>query len=215
MNVTEFTPTASQAAILSADADIVIYAGPVGCGKSTAMILAAQVRSIETEFRSHLIRDGQCDEIRYDRITIRLGQTLATMEDHIASKVFSTLCIDQLEDVSQQGFFNFLSRCRSGGRFRPRVYASVSPIDLNAESAIGQSDHRWIGKLLKWWIDPKTGMAIPERNGQKRSFCHHSHEIIWHPEEEVIISDFAQTTSITLISHDSTNKHLQNLSDCP
>ncbi|MFS6779604.1 terminase large subunit domain-containing protein, partial [Staphylococcus aureus] len=66
------------------------------------------------------------------------------------------------------------SRNRSTCGVRPYVRATTNP---DADS--------WVAEFISWWIDQKTGYAIPERSGVLRWFVRIGDNIIWadHPEE--------------------------------
>jgi predicted phage terminase large subunit-like protein len=69
------------------------------------------------------------------------------------------ICFDELTTFSRYQFFYLLSRNRSTTGKRPRVRASC-----NADAG------SWVADLIAWWIDPLTGYPIPERSGVIRYF---------------------------------------------
>lgn len=83
------------------------------------------------------------------------------------------LGFDELTHFSEQMFFYLLSRNRSMCGVRPYVRATTNP---DADS--------WVAKFISWWIDD-NGYAIPERGGVLRWFVRIGGEIQWadSPEE--------------------------------
>ena len=67
-----------------------------------------------------------------------------------------------------------VSRNRSTCGVRPYIRATCNP---DADS--------WVADFLAWWIDPETGLPIPERAGVLRYYIRVSDKIVWadRPEE--------------------------------
>ncbi len=64
------------------------------------------------------------------------------------------ICFDELTHFSKHQFFYMVSRNRSTCGVRPYIRATCNP---DADS--------WVADFLAWWIDPETGLPIPERAG--------------------------------------------------
>src|SRR5215472_10419042 len=64
------------------------------------------------------------------------------------------ICFDELTHFSKHQFFYMISRNRSTCGVRPYIRATCNP---DADS--------WVADFLAWWIDPETGFPIPERAG--------------------------------------------------
>lgn len=75
---------------------------------------------------------------------------------------------------TEEQFFYMLSRNRSTCGIKPFIKMTCNP---DADS--------WVRKLVDWWIDPNTGIAIPERSGVLRWFIKKDDSMIWadSPEE--------------------------------
>jgi predicted phage terminase large subunit-like protein len=69
---------------------------------------------------------------------------------------------DQLEEFEEAQFWYLLSRARSTLGVRPYVRASANPVP--DDDPVGG----WLHRMLQWWIDPASGLAIPERSGVMR-----------------------------------------------
>lgn len=81
---------------------------------------------------------------------------------------------DELTHFSEYQFFYMLSRNRSTCGVRPYVRASCNP-----------DPDSWVARFISWWIDQDTGYAIPERSGVLRWFVRIGDTIQWadHPDE--------------------------------
>jgi Terminase large subunit, T4likevirus-type, N-terminal len=79
-----------------------------------------------------------------------------------------------LTHFSAHQFFYMVSRNRSTCGVRPYIRATCNP---DAES--------WVADFLSWWIDPETGLPVPERAGVLRYFIRVAEKIEWadRPEE--------------------------------
>src|ERR1051326_5737574 len=69
-----------------------------------------------------------------------------------------------------------LSRNRSSCRIKPYIRATCNP---DADS--------WVADFLSWWIDQKTGLAIPERAGGLRYYVRVSEKIIWADQPDKLL----------------------------
>lgn len=84
---------------------------------------------------------------------------------------------DELTHFSEYQFFYMLSRNRSASGVRPYVRATCNP---DAGS--------WVAKLIEWWIDQETGYAIPERSGVIRYFMRLGDEMVWGASPAEVIA---------------------------
>lgn len=83
------------------------------------------------------------------------------------------ICFDELTHFSAKQFWYMVSRNRSMCWVRPYIRATCNP---DADS--------WVAEFIAWWIDPKTGFAIPERAGVLRWFVRVGDTIIWADRPE-------------------------------
>jgi len=74
---------------------------------------------------------------------------------------------DQLEEFTEQQFFYLLSRNRSVSGVRPYVRATCNP------------QPGWLADLLSWWIDQDTGYPLEDRAGVLRWYVRDGDEIVW------------------------------------
>ncbi|MFY0682876.1 MAG: phage terminase large subunit [Thalassovita sp.] len=89
------------------------------------------------------------------------------------------ICFDELTHFTEYQFFYMVSRNRSMSGVRPYIRATCNP---DADS--------WVAKFIAWWIDQETGLAIPERSGVIRYFVRVGDTIHWASQPQ----DLAQYT---------------------
>lgn len=192
-----------QTTFLSTAADIAIYGGAAGGGKSWAL-LAEPIRHIKNPKFGAVIFRRTTTQIRNEgslwdesnNIYPSIGGKPKEMtlewkfpsgasvsmshlehEKSVANYQGSQIALelfDELTHFSEAQFFYMLSRNRSTCGVRPYVRATCNP---DADS--------WVAKFIAWWIDQDTGYAIPERSGAIRYFVRVGSKIIWAdtPEE--------------------------------
>jgi len=86
------------------------------------------------------------------------------------------ICFDELTHFTAHQFFYMVSRNRSTCGVKPYIRATCNP---DADS--------WVADFLAWWIDPESGLAIPERAGVLRYYVRVAEKTIWadRPDELV------------------------------
>lgn len=193
-----------QESFLASSADIVIYGGAAGGGKSWGLLLEP-LRHVTTNpafaavfFRRNTtqIRNpgGLWDESR-GLYPLSGGRPLAHQLEwrwpfggrikmaHLEHEgtvydwqgaQIPLICFDELTHFTQAQFFYMLSRNRSTCGVRPYIRATTNP---DADS--------WVRRFIAWWIDEATGLAIPGRSGVLRWFIRVNDAIVWgnNPEE--------------------------------
>jgi predicted phage terminase large subunit-like protein len=88
------------------------------------------------------------------------------------------ICFDELTHFSAHQFFYMVSRNRSTCGVRPYIRATCNP---DADS--------WVANFLEWWIDPESGLPIPERAGVVRYFIRIAEKIVWADRAEELMQD--------------------------
>ena len=210
-----------QMAFLSSPADIAIYGGAAGGGKTWALEFEP-VRHIRKPgfsaviFRRNAVQvrnpGGLWDESMklYPMLggeplqqplewTFPAGSKIkfAHLEHEVSvldwqGAQITLLCFDELTHFTQSQFFYMLSRNRSLCGVRPYVRATCNP---DADS--------WVAAFISWWIDPQTGHAIPERSGVIRWMCRVSDKIHWADTREALIKEHGndcEPKSVTFIA---------------
>ncbi len=222
----------AQTTFLSTTADIAIYGGAAGGGKTFALLIEP-LRHLENSlFRGVIFRrtspqirnvGGLWDESAklysplgmYGREsnldwTSKDGWQLKFSHLEQESDKYnwqgsqmSFLGFDELTHFDESQFFYLLSRLRSMSGIRGYVRATCNP---DSES--------WVADFLSWWIDQNTGYAIKERSGKIRWFCRVGDSLEWSDTADELKQKFGPDVapkSVTFISasiHD--NKLLLN-----
>jgi predicted phage terminase large subunit-like protein len=186
-----------QTQFLASEADIAIYGGAAGGGKTWALLLGP-IRHMEN-------KDFGCVFFRRTTVQIRnegglwdesaklyrlAGATPkeASLEWRFpsgASISFAHLehdknandyqgaqipliCFDELTHFNERQFWYLLSRNRSMCGVKPYIRATCNP-DVDS----------WVASFIAWWIDEESGYPIPERAGVLRWFVRISDRLVW------------------------------------
>jgi predicted phage terminase large subunit-like protein len=86
------------------------------------------------------------------------------------------ICFDELTHFTAHQFFFMVSRNRSTCGVRPYIRATCNP---DADS--------WVAEFVAWWIDPETGFPIPERAGALRYYVRVAEKIVWADRPQDLI----------------------------
>ena len=186
-----------QAQFLDAQADIAIYGGAAGGGKTWAL-LRETLRHMENPafnaviFRRNAVQarnpGGLWDEAlaMYAELGAKpVQQRLEWAFPSGARVKFAHLerestvlawqgsqvpliCFDELTHFSRGQFFYMLSRNRGTCGVRPYVRATCNP---DADS--------WLAEFIAWWICQNTGLPLPARSGALRWMIRLGDKIIW------------------------------------
>ena len=77
---------------------------------------------------------------------------------------------DELTNHTERQFWYMFTRNRSTSGVKPYVRATCNP-----------DPDSWVAKLISWWLDPDTGYPLPERAGKLRYFLRVGDELRWVP----------------------------------
>ena len=186
-----------QTKFLSNSADIVIYGGSAGAGKTFALLMEPLRHLKNSSFNAVLLRrtskqitkaGGPWDESQNLYPLVGGEPKLTKLEwgfpsgakiamGHIEhdkdldSWLGAQICLllwDQLETFTERMFFYMLSRNRSACGVRPYVRATCNP---DARS--------WLAGFIGWWINQDSGYPILERSGVIRWMVRLGREIFW------------------------------------
>ena len=183
------TPTrASRSGSSRSKADIAIYGGAAGGGKTWALLLQPAKHEAHADFSAVFFRrttvqirnpGGLWDESFKLYTGSGAEPFSAALEWRFPSgaKVrFAHLehektvlewqgaqapliCFDELTHFTAAQFWSMTARNRSVGLVKPYIRATCNP---DADS--------WVAELIAWWIDQETGLPIRSRNGKLRWF---------------------------------------------
>jgi predicted phage terminase large subunit-like protein len=186
-----------QTMFLETAADIAIYGGAAGGGKSYALLLEVLRHYNNPQFGAVIFRrttpqirneGGLWDE----SLTIYGPLGASASESHLEwefdsgcrvkfahleheKSVYSwqgsqipMIGFDELTHFTMQQFFYMLSRNRSTCGVPAYIRCTTNP-----------DPDSWVAEFISWWIDQKTGYPIPERNGKIRYFVRVRETIYW------------------------------------
>lgn len=197
-----------QRKFLSSEADIAIYGGAAGGGKSWAIVIdplryvhvpgfkAALFRRTTEEIRGS---DGLWEESckyypalgakgREQMLDWRWPNGATIRFEHLQHEStkfeyqgaqFCELGFDELTHFTETQFFYMLSRNRSTCGVKPYVRATCNP-DVKS----------WVAGYISWWIDQDSGFPIKDRSGVIRWFCRPHETIEWADTREELIARF-------------------------
>lgn len=198
----------AQERFLASPADIAIYGGAAGGGKSFGLLLECVRHSRNAKFGAvvfrrtfpQITREGGLWDNSME-LYAPMGATPNQTElqwtfgsgarvkfahlQHEKDKLdwqgaqVPLLCFDELPHFTESQFFYLLSRNRSLCGVKPYVRATCNP---DADS--------WVAKLIEWWIDEESGLPIPERAGVVRYFVRADEQIQWASTEKELIEQY-------------------------
>lgn len=202
-----------QTAFLSCPADIAIYGGAAGGGKSYGLLLDPLRHYNNAEFGGVIFRrtsvqvrneGGLWDDSMklYSMFKARpreatlewrfptgMSMSFANLEHekdvyNYQGAQIPWLGFDELTHFSETQFFYMLSRNRSTSGAKPRVRATCNP-----------DPDSWVRKFIDWWIGP-DGYAIPERAGKVRWFLRVNEQMVWADSQEEIYQIYGRGPEI-------------------
>lgn len=210
-----------QTDFLQTAADIAIYGGAAGGGKSYGLLLEPLRHFDNGRFGAVIFRRNST-QVRnegglWDESTTLYGGLGAYPRESALEHVFPSgmrvkfahleyersvldwqgaqipfIGFDELTHFSEKQFFYMLSRNRSATAGVPGyVRATCNP---DADS--------WVRGFIEWWINPDTGYAIPERSGVLRWFTRVNDSLVWGDSREELVERYGETSlpkSVTFI----------------
>ncbi len=208
-----------QEKFLSSEADIVIYGGAAGGGKTFSLLLEAMRHTGNPDFGAVLFRRTTPQITNeggmWDASAKIYGPVGATPKESTHEWLFPSgarvkmahleydknrldwqgsevplFGFDELSHFTAQQFWYMLSRNRSTCGIKPYIRATTNP-----------DPDSFVAELISWWIDQETGFAIPERSGVIRWFVRENDVVIWADSKEELIKKDAsrQPKSLTFI----------------
>lgn len=202
-------PQPTQEIFLSSSADIVIFGGSAGGGKTYALLMEPLRHMNNKDFGAVFFRRESTQITNegglWDTASTIYPDLGASMKSHPSPEctfpsgarvsfrhlnqentVYSyqgaqipLIVFDELTHFTKKQFFYMLSRNRSTCGVRPYVRASTNP-----------DPDSWVAEFIKWWIDQETGYAIPERSGVIRWFYVIDNNYVWGDSKEELIEKY-------------------------
>jgi predicted phage terminase large subunit-like protein len=210
----------AQEGFLSSAADITIYGGAAGGGKSYALLLEP-LRHVENgDFGAVILRRttpeitanvgglwAESEKLyaivggtpRFGYLDWRFPSGARIKFDHMEYEKdkhkyqgaqIPLICFDEITHFTEGQFWYMVSRNRSTCGVAPYIRGTCNP---DASS--------WVRQFIAWWIDDRSGYAIPERSGKLRWFVRHGGELQWANSREELQGRFPELTpkSMTFI----------------
>ena len=201
-----------QTLFCESTADVVIYGGAAGAGKTFALTLQPLAHIENPDFGCMMFRrtspeitneGGMWDEagkiypllqaekqigaLKYKfpsgaRISYRHIEYEKDLDKYQGSQI-TLICFDQLEHFTRKMFFYMLSRNRSTCGIKPYVRATCNPRP------------NWLADFLAWWIDQETGYPIQDRGGVIRYFIQVADTVRWADTKEELLEQFPHVES--------------------
>lgn len=208
-----------QTQFLSSEADICIFGGAAGGGKTYAILLEPLRHHSNKDFKAIVFRrngkqiknQGGLWSESQNLYPLLGAQPRAYMLDWVFPSGMNLkfdhlehdstvlnyqgaqiplIMFDELTHFSERQFFYMTSRLRSASGVPGYIRATCNP---DADS--------WVRTFIDWWID-EDGYAIPERSGVLRYYLRMGDEIVWgdHPDDlKLLYGQNKNPRSVTFI----------------
>lgn len=217
----EFRPQKGpQQDFLTSRADIVVYGGSAGGGKTYGLLLEC-LRHKNTKGFSAVIFRRESTQVRnpgglWDtsmeifpfaggipkesslewKFSPESRVKFAHMEhdkDRFSwqGSQIPLIAFDELTHFSWSQFVYMLSRNRSTCGVKPYIRATTNP-----------DPDSWVRTFIDWWIDPESGYPIPSRSGVIRWFIVVNDQTYWSTSRDALIEQYpnARPKSVTFIA---------------
>lgn len=179
-------------------ADITIYGGTAGSGKTFSEILAPLINIDDPNFNATFFRRTRPELTTgggiwdtsgkvYPRFNATPNETTLKWKfpsgasikfsplqydkdaNSYQSAAIPLIIFDEVTQFTSYQFFYLITRNRAPTGYNKSCWVMAS---CNAEPG-------WVADLIAWWWDPKTGYPIPERSGIIRYFIRVRDEVVW------------------------------------
>ena len=198
---------------LRSPADICIYGGAAGGGKTYALLLECLRNTDHKHFEAVIFRQSRpqilsagglyatsqeiypylgASSVLTPNVQWRFPSGAKVTFAHMfyekekynwQGSQIPLLMFDELTHFTEGQFFYMFSRNRSTCGVRPYIRATCNP---DGES--------WVAKFIDWWIDSETGYAIESRCGKLRYFLRQNNIIHWADSRQELYDSFGLYT---------------------
>lgn len=199
-----------QEKFLSSPADIVIYGGAAGGGKTYSLLLEC-LRHIDNPDFGAVIFRRQSNQITntgglwdtavgmysplgayirnnpYPQVIFRSGAKITFNHLQLERDVYAwqgsqiaLIAFDELTHFTESQFVYMMSRNRSLCGVKPYIRATTNP---DADS--------WVAEFISWWIDQDTGYPIQERSGVIRYFYRLDGNFLWADTVDELVEKYS------------------------
>ena len=190
-----------QEAFAATTADVAIYGGAAGGGKSWALVFEA-ARNVKVQGYAAILFRRTSPEItgggsiweestklypflggrsRENYLDWRFASGARIEFSHLQhakdvyrhqSKQYALICFDELTHFEESQFWYLFSRNRTLCGVRPYIRAATNP-----------DPDSWVRRLIDWWIG-EDGFPIPERSGVLRWFVRVGDDLVWSSDPD-------------------------------
>ena len=203
-----------QTRFLASPADIVVYGGAAGGGKSFGLLLDPLRHFQNTKFGGVFFRKtavqvrnqgGLWDESmqvyplfkadpKESFLSWKFPKGMALKFSHLEydkdvlnfqGAQIPWMGFDELTHFTKNQFFYMLSRNRSTSGVKPRIRATCNP-----------DPDSWVKDFIRWWLDEKGEYPIQERSSKIRWFIRRNDEIVWANSPHEIHEQFGYGSEI-------------------
>lgn len=202
-----------QEAFLRSPADICIYGGAAGGGKTYALLLECLRHIDHKHFEAVIFRQSRpqimsagglfatsqeiypllgASHILTPNVQWRFDSGAKITFAHMfyekekynwQGSQIPLLMFDELVHFTESQFFYMFSRNRSTCGVKPYIRATCNP---DGES--------WVARFIEWWIDPETGYADESKCGKLRYFVRRNNLIHWADSRQELYDTFGLYT---------------------
>lgn len=212
-----------QERFLASSADIAIYGGAAGGGKTYAILMEPLRYKDVKGYRAVIFRNnymqisvsgGLWDESLSMYSGIRGAEYVKQPKykwtfSNKASVYFDYLWRDddvlkwQGSQITMIGFDELTHFTEKQFFYMLSRNRSVCGVKPCVRATCNPDADSWVADFIAWWIDPDTGYPVPERSGVKRYMCRVNDQLIWADTKQELINggaDEEDVKSVTFIS---------------